>query len=172
MTTIHRYPVASQRADLLRGGIGLLLTGVPLLLVSMHWIVALLFGGATLLFALFVGRVALRAMTVYETGPAGIVATGPFGGGIAWDDLSALKLHFYSTRRDRREGWMLLTLKGGGRTLKLESTLDGFDDIVDRAAEVAQAKRLPLGESTTNNLLAMGAPVGEPDGALAAGERS
>ncbi|NNG02536.1 MAG: hypothetical protein HKM95_00345 [Inquilinus sp.] len=169
--TVHRYPLASQRADLLRGGIGLLLTGLPLLMLKMHWLVLLLFAAAALLFALFVGRVALRALTVYETGDTGIVARGPLGGAIAWDDLAALKLHFFSTRRDRREGWMLLTLKGGGRTLKLESTLEGFETIVDHAAEIAKARQLPLGRSTTNNLLAMGAPVAEPDGAIAAGGR-
>lgn len=159
---VHRYPAAAQRADLIRGGVGLLLTAVPLVVLPMHWLVTLLFAVAALLFAVFTARIGQRALTLYESGDQGIAARGPLGTAIAWDELTALKLHFFSTRRDRGHGWMLLTLKGGGRTLKLESTLTGFEEIVDRAAETAKAKRLTLTESTTGNLLAMGAPVADP----------
>jgi len=157
--TIHRYPMEIQRSDLIRGGIGLLLTAGPLAILPMYWIVTVLFAAAAILFAVFTARIVQRVLTRYESGDQGIVAHGPLGVAIAWNDLTALKLHFFSTRRDRRNGWMLLVLKGGSRTLKLESTLTGFDEIVDRAAEIAKAKRLILTDSTTNNLLAMGAPV-------------
>ena len=159
--SIHRYPAEAQRSDLIRVGIGLLLTVGPLAVLPMHWVVSILFGAAALLFAVFTARIIQRTLTRYESGEQGIAAHGPLGATIAWDELSALKLHFFSTRRDRGNGWMLLVLKGGNRSLKLESTLTGFDDIVDRAAEVAKAKRLPLTDTTTNNLLAMGAPVAD-----------
>lgn len=159
--SVHRYPIRVQRSDMIRGGLGLLLTAVPLAVLPMHWIVGLLFAAAAILFAVFTARIIQRALTRYESGEQGIVAHGPLGTSIAWNDLTGLKLHFFSTRRDRRNGWMLLVLKCGSRTLKLESTLTGFDQIVDRAAETAKAKHLPLTESTTNNLLAMGAPVAD-----------
>lgn len=171
--TQHRYPPAVQRSDLVRGGVGLLLTVGPLAVLPMHWAVASLFGAAAILFALFTARIVQRAFTLYESGDQGIIARGPFGVAIPWDDLTTLKLHFFSTRRDRGKGWMLLVLKAGRRTLKLESTLTGFDEIVDRAAEVAKAKRLTLTDSTTNNLLAMGAPVADdpPEDPLFSGAR-
>src|SRR3546814_11929791 len=50
-----------------------------------------------------------------EVGDRGIVARGPLGGAIAWPDLEDLRLRYYSTRRDRTQGWMHMTLKGGGR---------------------------------------------------------
>jgi len=159
--SFHHYPTRVQRSDLIRGGLGLLLTAVPLAVLPMHWVVGLLFAAAAILFAVFTARIILRALTRYESGERGIVAHGPLGTAIAWDELTALKLHFFSTRRDRGNGWMLLVLKCGARTLKLESTLTGFDEIVDRAAETAKAKRLPLTQTTTNNLLAMGAPVAD-----------
>ena len=159
--SVHSYPANVQRSDMIRGGVGLLLTAGPLIVLPMHWIVALLFGAAAILFAVFTARIVQRALTHYEFGEQGIVARGPMGVAIAWDDLDALKLQFFSTRRDRRHGWMLLVLKSGNRTLKLESTLNGFDQIVDHAAEIAKAKRLVLTDATTNNLLAMGAPVAE-----------
>ena len=158
---VHRYPPEVQRSDLIRGGAGLLLTAVPLALLPMHWVVALLFAAAATLFALFTARILQRAFTRYESGDRGIAAHGPLGAAIAWDDLTALKLKFFSTRRDRSHGWMLLVLKDGRRTLKLESTLTGFDEIVERAAEAARDRRLPLSDATTGNLLAMGAPVAE-----------
>ena len=159
--SVHSYPTHVQRSDLIRGGLGLLLTLGPLLALPMHWAVALLFGAAAILFAIFTARIVQRALTRYEFGDQGIIAHGPLGVAIAWDDLTSLKLQFFSTRRDRRNGWMLLVLKDGRRTLKLESTLNGFDEIVDRAAETAKAKKLQLTDATTNNLLAMGAPVAE-----------
>ena len=121
--SIHRYPAEAQRSDLIRGGIGLLLTVGPLAVLPMHWVVSILFGAAALLFALFTARIIQRTLTRYESGEQGIAAHGPLGATIAWDELSALKLHFFSTRRDRGNGWMLLVLKGGNRSLKLESTL-------------------------------------------------
>lgn len=158
--------MAVQRSDLIRGGSGLLLTGGPLVFLPMHWIVTVLFTFAAILFAVFTARIVQRVFTRYESGDRGIAAHGPLGGAIAWDELSDLKLKFYSTKRDRKDGWMLLVLNDGKGTLKLESTLTGFDDIVDQAAEVAKAKRLPLTDATTSNLLAMGAPVADdpPEG--------
>ncbi len=157
--SFHYYPIEVQRSDLIRGGGGLLLTAGPLIFLPMHWIVALLFSAAAILFTAFTARILQRVFTRYEASDQGIVAHGPLGGAIAWDDLNALNLKFYSTRRDRRDGWMLLILKDGKRTLKLESTVTGFDEIVDQVAEIAKSKRLPLTNATINNLLAIGAPV-------------
>ena len=92
----------------------------------MHWVVGLLFASAAILFAVFTARIMLRALTRYESGERGIVAHGPLGSAIAWDELTALKLHFFSTRRDRGNGWMLLVLKCGGRTLEAGIDVDGF----------------------------------------------
>ena len=159
--SMHSYPVSVQRSDMIRGGVGLLLTAGPLIALPMHWAVAVLFSAAAVLFALFTARIVQRALTRYEFGEHGIIAHGPLGVAIAWEDLTELKLQFFSTRRDRQNGWMLLVLKDANRTLKLESTLNGFDQIVDHAAEVAKTKKLQLTEATTNNLLAMGAPVAD-----------
>src|SRR3546814_13308044 len=46
------------------------------------------------------------------------------------------------TRRDRTQGWMHMTLKGGGRTLTLESTISGFDDIAEQASEAARGNEI------------------------------
>jgi hypothetical protein len=47
----------------------------------------------------------------------------------------------------------------GGRTVKLDSSLDGFHDVVERAARAAETTGLPLSETTRANLKAMGISV-------------
>ncbi|HET8727089.1 MAG TPA: hypothetical protein VFO41_06220 [Alphaproteobacteria bacterium] len=165
----HRYPLETLRADYARGALGLVLTGAPLVALSPHWSVALALAAAALLFVVFLGRTAQRHLTVVEMGNRGIVASGPLGGAIAWPDLRDLRLHYFSTRRDRTKGWMHLTLKGGGRTLKLESTITGFDDIAERASDAARANGLALRETTVNNLIALGIEPPESERRAAGG---
>lgn len=154
--SVHTYSRDSLRADYLRAAAGLLLTALPLILVRAHWIVGLLLGAMALLFLLFLLRTAQRQFTVVHVGDKGIRATGPMGKAIAWADIADLRLRYFSTRRDKQKGWMHLTLKGGGGKLKVESSLSGFEDVVDRAVDAARAKGLRLEPTTLNNLAALG----------------
>jgi len=58
---------------------------------------------------------------------------------------------------------MQLMLKGrggpDGATIRLDSTLEGFNEIARHAATVARAQRIPLSESTRNNFSALGIAV-------------
>ncbi len=161
--SLHRYPGAALTADYLRGGGGLLLTAGPLLALPLHWIMAVLFGSCALLFAAFMLRTALRQFTVIEATDQGIASRGPLSGrAIRWDELARLRLTYYSTRRDRERGWMQLTLKGRGRALAMDSALDGFDAVADRAAHAAQVRGVEITDATRDNLAALGilAPSG------------
>ncbi len=51
-----------------------------------------------------------------------------------------MKLAYYSTRRDRRDGWMQLELRAGASTIRLDSRIDGFAELVERAALAAAAR--------------------------------
>jgi hypothetical protein len=75
---------------------------------------------------------------------------------IMWSELDRLKLSYYSTRRDRRSGWLQLELRAGGTRLNLDSRLEGFDRVVRRAAETAAARGLVLSEATAANLASLG----------------
>jgi hypothetical protein len=153
----HRYPAASLAADYARGGVGLLLTAGPLAALPVHWAIAWFLGGAAVLFAAFLGRTGLRHATVIETDERGIAAHGPLPKAIPWESLTDLRLRFYSTRRDREQGWMQLNLRGRGRRLAVESSIDEFDEIARRAAAEAQRNGVELPEATVNNLMAIGA---------------
>ncbi len=58
---------------------------------------------------------------------------------------------------------MQLMLKGqggpDGSTIRLDSTLEGFSEITRHVATVARAARIPLSDSTRNNLGALGIAV-------------
>ena len=51
---------------------------------------------------------------------------------------------------------MQLRLRGEKRTIRLDSTLDGFDKVVARAAREARARALELDPGTMQNLMALG----------------
>lgn len=157
-----RYDGKPILADYARAAVGLALTAGPLLAVdTAPWAAAAL-GAAALVFVLFALRTAQRHLSSVSVDGEGIRVRGPLGGRVAWAELRAVKLSYYSTRRDRRDGWMHLTLRGGG-TVRLESSLDGFDLIAGQVAEIVRAKRLPLGETTLRNFAALGIDADVPD---------
>ena len=155
-----RYPRQTLWADYIRAGIGAVLCGLPLLLVDVNLWVALILGAGFVLFALFFARTALRQHTRYVLGPDTLCADGPAGTLVEWSRLDRMKLSYFSTKRDRSDGWMQLTVgSAGGRTVKVDSALDGFYDIVERAARAAEAGGLELSQATRVNLHSMGISV-------------
>jgi hypothetical protein len=155
-----RYPRQTLLADYGRATTGVLLCGVPLLLLDVNRWLALILLLGFLLFAVFLARTALRHHTRYVLGPDTLCADGPAGTVVEWSRLDRLKLSYFSTKRDRSDGWMQLSVgSAGGRTVKLDSSLNGFHDVVERAARAAEAGGLPLSETTRVNLKAMGISV-------------
>ena len=102
----------------------------------------------------------MRQKTRYVLGPDTLCADGPAGTLVEWSRLDRLKLSYFSTKRDRSDGWMQLSVGStGSRTLKVDSVLEGFYDIVERAARAAEANGLTLSVATRANLRSMGITV-------------
>jgi len=154
--SVHRYPTSALLADYGRAGVGVALTGGPVLFLdpapTFGWCLA----AVALVFAAFGARTVVRHMTSYELDDAGLTARGPISSRIDWSELEAINLRFFSTKRDRKDGWMQLDLKGGGRRIRVDSTLDDFNLIAARAVEAADRRGLPLAEATRGNLAGMG----------------
>ena len=75
-----------------------------------------------------------------------------------------MKLSYFSTKRDRSGGWMQLVVgSAGGRAVKVDSSLDGFYDIVERAARAAESRGLELSRTTRSNLRSMGIFVADQE---------
>lgn len=163
-----RYPQNAIYADYARAGAGLVVSIGLLVFTDLLPIVFYIALGLTLLFAVFAWRTLLRQFSLVIVDDQGIRLQSSlhrsFDRQLPWQRLSDLKVRYFSTKRDRSDGWMQIVLKGDGTRIQLDSSLDGFEDIVARAAGEARERDLELGPTTLTNLRAMGlAP--EEDGA-------
>jgi hypothetical protein len=160
----HKYRRGALLGDYVRAGVGALLTGVPMLFVGGSPATLIILGGLTALFVLFGLRTLIRHSTVVALSPVGVRVQSVLGGGeIAWQELAQLKLGYYTTRRDRQGGWMQLSLRGGGRHFKFDSSLEGFDHVVRQAVNAADANGIELSDATLANLGSM--DITPPSGA-------
>ena len=160
MARIHRYPARTLLADYGRGAVGAGISGAFWALSPVAVYSMILFGGLTGLFLLFVLRTAQRQRLRMASDDAGVGVVGRPP--LLWREIEDIRLRYYATRRNKGPGWMTLRLRAGGRTLALDSTLEGFDGIAAAAAAAARANRLALGETTRANLAALGHAVEEP----------
>jgi hypothetical protein len=154
--SIHRYSFRNLLADYLRGGAGLAIGAGGWLLAPSVLHVVVIFGGLTTLFLLFTIRTALRQRTWIELTEEAISVGQSRRKTLRWDQLSHVKLRYYSTRRNRSGGWMTLKLANAGEHVAVDSNIDGFEAIAARAARAAAANRLELDEITQTNLTALG----------------
>ena len=154
--TQHRYPPAALLGDYARALAGVALATAPLLLVQLSPYVAALFALLGVLFLIFAWRTVLRQLAPLRMSESGIASAGPFPVSLAWSALDDLRLAYFATRRDGKAGWMQLALRGGGKRLNLDSRIDGFAAVVERAARAAAARHLELNVATTANLAALG----------------
>lgn len=158
----HRYPRAALTTDYLRSGAGFLLTGGPLLLAKPSTPMVYILGGLAILFVFFGLRTALRQMTRFEMTDTRLSAAGPLGATIHWKSLERVQLRYFSTRRDRSDGWMQLKLRSGTGSIRLDSEVSDFVAIAARAVHEAEHLGLLLSETTRANLSTLGLTYAAP----------
>jgi hypothetical protein len=164
--TQHAYPASAMIGDYFRAAAGLVPTTALLATIPASTVAVAILGGFAAIFAAFGLRTALRHGTRLQLTDSELRTTGSHPTTIVWAELDRMKLAYYSTRRDRRAGWMQLELGARRARLRLDSRIDGFDALVGRAALAAAERGLPLSEATLTNLQAIGVRVPE----LAAGD--
>ncbi len=155
----HGHDLSSLGGDYFRSGLGVALTAGPLALAGIGGLPAWILGSLGLLFAVHGLRTVWRHLVTIECGEEALAVAGPVARRLAWTDLTGLRLRYFSTRRDRDRGWMQLVLTGGGVTIRLDSTLGGFENIARRAARAAEAADLALSAATVRNLEGLGIAV-------------
>ena len=158
----HVYPMSAMIGDYLRAAAGLVPTGAVFATAPVGTAGATVLGGFAAIFALFGLRTVLRHGTRLEMTAAELRTHGVWRRTIAWAELDRLRLAYYSTKRDRRSGWMQMELGAGRTRLSLDSRIEGFDQLVRRAAEVAATRSVPLNDATLANLEALGVRLPEP----------
>ncbi|HSH07259.1 MAG TPA: hypothetical protein VLA41_06320 [Burkholderiales bacterium] len=151
-----RYPTAALRSAYGLAVVGMLIGFGPLLLARPAPLFRWLLGAMGVLFLVYFLRTVTRQLTWIELDATGISVHGPLGAAIPWDALRAVRLNYYSTRPDRSGGWMEFILQGPRRALRVESTLDGFAELVRESIGQAQARGLEIDERTRANLRALG----------------
>ena len=157
----YRYPATAVVPDYLRTAFGLAATAGPLLALDLAPPIAVLLSGLALLFAWFGVRTALRQLSWIELSAADIALCGPIRRRLPWQQLRRLQLAYYAPRRARRDGWLQLTLRGArGPAICIDSTLEGFDAVLRRAAGAAFGNALVLDAATEANLAALGLAPG------------
>ena len=162
-TSRHAYPASAMVGDYLRAAAGLVPVGVLFATLPVGAVAASILGSFAAIFAVFGLRTALRHGTSVEMTETELRAYGLRRSTIHWAELDHMRLAYYSTRRDRRSGWMQLDLGAGGAKVRLDSRIEGFDQVVRRAAAVASERGLALSEATWANLQALGIHVPEPE---------
>jgi hypothetical protein len=163
----YSYPTTSLVPDYLRVAFGLAVSAGPLMALDLAPSVAVLLSGLALLFAWFGVRTALRQLSWLELSTADIALCGPIRRRLRWQDVRRLQLAYYAPRRARQDGWLQLTLRGRrGPTIRVDSTLDGFDHVLRRAMGAATHNQLPLDPATQANLAALGLTGADPKAAL------
>ncbi len=162
--TRHVYPGSALAGDYLRAAGGFAAAVAVLVALPVGPVAASIFAALAALFAIFGIRTGLRHATRVESDERGLVATGPLAATIPWAELDRLSLAYYSTRRDRREGWMLLSLRAGGAAIRLDSRIADFERLVERAARAAAMRGIEISAATAANLGALGItdPVWQP----------
>ena len=156
MSRSFHYPLRSLSADYAGSAIGLAFSLGLLAFAQPAAAMAWLLAAAAALFLVYFGRTVCRQLTHIELDKAGIRARGPLGAVIRWEDLRSLRLDYYSTRRDREEGWMQLRLRDAQRAIRIDSEVDGFADIARAAAGEARRRGADVDPATHANLRLLG----------------
>ena len=160
--TRHIYPASAMAGDYLRAAAGLVPASALFATGPVGGLATAVLGGFVTIFAVFGLRTMLRHATSLVMTDSELRAQGVSRRTIVWADLERMKLAYYSTRRDRKSGWMQLELAGGGARLGLDSRIGGFDQVVRRAAVAAAARGVVLSEATVANLEALGVRLPGP----------
>ena len=75
---------------------------------------------------------------------------------LKWKDISEIKLNYYSTRRDKEKGWMVLFLLNKQKKIVIHSSISGFDVILKQIGAKTYSNNYLFNYYTENNFKAMG----------------
>ena len=159
-----RYPRDAMMKDYLQAGAGTVIFGAPLIFAASNIYLLVILGGIVALFLGFGFSTWRRHQSVIIVTEDGIGMEGARNAGISWRGVDRVELRYFSTRRQRgREdrgdegsGWMQLRLDGEGVVLRIDSALEGFDQVARRVAEAIDHFDLATTPATKGNFAALG----------------
>ena len=168
--TCYAYPTSAMYSDYLRAAAGFVPTAAILTTMPVGMVPAIVLSGFGAIFAVFGVRTFVHHWTCFDLTQSALRASGLRRTSIAWTELDRMTLAYYSTRRDRRDGWMQLELRSGRKRVRIDSRINGFAELVSKSASAAKSRGLALNAATLANLAALGvslhsqAGIQEPTG--------
>ena len=160
--TEHRYPPSAMVSDYLISGAGFTLAFSPLAAFSLPAVTNVVLGLLCLGFAAYGAAMLRRQCMRVEADGDGLWFSPPQRH-IAWNEITRFGLAYFSTRRDGARGWMELKVESRAATLRVDSRLERFNELVDRAWSAASRLGVEPDPPTRENLRALGVMAGEPD---------
>ncbi len=160
--TQHRYPPSAMVSDYLVSGAGLALSFPPLVMFDLPAVTAGILGLMSLGFAIHGFGVVRRQRIRVETDEDGLWFSPPRRR-IAWNEITRFGLAWFSTRRDGARGWMELKVASPAATLRVDSRLERFNELVGRAWSAASRRGVRLDPTTRANLEALGMTAEAPE---------
>ena len=160
--TEHRYPPSAMISDYTMSGVGLLLSLPPAFMLDLPALTLGILGLMSLCFATYGIEVVRRQRTRVEIDEDGLSFSPP-SRRIAWNEITRFRLAWFSTRRDGARGWMELKVESRVATLRVDSRLDRFPELVGHVWRAVARRGVEPDPTTRANLDALGVVAGEPD---------
>ena len=154
---MYDYPFGELIGDYSRAALGFVLTLAPMTQLPVGSISFNVLLVLTLLFA-WLGWHTWRRHRSRIVMDEQQIRLHPSGPRIVWKELTRVDLSYFSTRADRRHGWMQLTLWSNDQKLRVDSRLNGFNEIVRFSGGYASRLQLHLDSVTVSNFEALGVP--------------
>ena len=149
------------RGDYLRGAIGLFVTVGLLIAATKITIFQYLFSAGALLFFGYYLTTAQRHLTTFSFSNDTFQANGPLGKNISLPAVIDIRLRYFSTRKDRtgEGGWFELTIRDPKSKISVDSTINGFDQIMQHCVDIIHQNKLAPSETTIENFSSAGFPL-------------
>ena len=161
MNREYGYGFSDLRGDYFRSIIGILIAAFPFVFVRPVTFVAVIIIVIGATFALFLVQTLARLISRIILDADGISLVSVYKRRMDWKAVEEFSLAYFSTWRSGSQGWMQLKLRSKGRTMRIVSKLDGFNEIVGAAAGAVSTNGLAFDEATIQNLSALG--LGDPN---------
>ena len=156
MKSVHLYSLQNLGGDYIRSISGAVICLLPLAIALGEDDgisgALLLFPFFAALFGLYLANTVIKQLSSVRVDDQEISITGLAARTVKWEDLSGLKLSYFTTWRGGEKGWMQLRLKSPTGAVCISSSLTGFADIVQFAVRMVDLKNLSLDDATLNNL--------------------
>ncbi|GLQ05236.1 hypothetical protein [Sneathiella chinensis] len=153
---VFRYSPQEIRKEYIRMGGGIIATLLPLLLLGPSSVILYLLGSMFCLFVVYGIRTFFRSRARIRITAQAVVWDGVQVRSLNWEALEAVRLRYFSTRKDGEKGWFDLRLSGNGVRLKLESGIEDFDELAVICLRAARQKGLSFDPVTARNAAALG----------------